>query len=256
MMPNAKDITQTPVDNLNFFVVGGVGSGKSFFATTFPTPAFLFDFDKQATVYEGLDVDYEQYDFSSAGWLKFEKDLSKVVLEKKYKTIIIDSMTSMQSVAMERALLVNPQRNEVGGAIGKVHYSLVRCLIEGQMRKLLSYIGYKVIISHLEFDKDKEGNIIGCHPLLVGALKTILPSFFGEILYTERRRIDDKLQYCLQTVNLGLYNARSNLSGRTKKLPDFVPNNFNSIMELLSKKKEEECKKKLTPILILDNTKT
>lgn len=251
-MPNAKDI-QLTVDNINFFVVGERGTGKSFFAATFPTPAFLFDFDKQATVYRGLDVDYEQYDFSSLGWVKFEKDLAKVLLEKKYKTIIIDSMTSFQSLAMERALAINPSRNEAGGAKFEVHYSLIRTLVEGNMRKILSYIGYKVIIAHLEADKDKEGSIIGYHPLLPGALKTILPSFFGEILYSSRRYLDNKQSYVLQTVNLGFYNARSNLSGRQKLLPDFVPNDFNSIMDILNKRLEEETKKNSITTLPVEN---
>ena len=246
-MPNAKDI-QLTVDNINFFVVGERGTGKSFFAATFPTPAFLFDFDKQATVYRGLDVEYEQFDFSNLGWIKFEKDLTRVLTEKKHKTIIIDSMTSFQSVAMERALAINPSRNEAGGAKFEVHYSLIRTLVENQMRRILSYVGYKVIIAHLEADKDREGSIIGYHPLLPGALKTILPSFFGEILYSQRRYLDNKQQYVLQTVNSGLYNARSNLSGRQKLLPDFVPNDFNTIMELLLKKQEENAKKEMVKI--------
>lgn len=251
-MPNAKDILSIPAENMNFFVVGSVGSGKSFFATTFPTPAFLFDFDRQVTVYEGLDVDYEQYDFTNLGWLKFEQDLTKIILEKKYKTIIIDSMTSLQAVALERALAINPTRNEAQGAKFEIHFPLMRTLIDGQMRRILSYVGYKVVIAHLEFEKDKEGSIVGCHPYLVGALKTVLPTFFGEILYAQRRYLDNKQTYCLQTVNLGLYNCRSNLSGRTKKLPDFVPNNFNSIMDILKKRKEEDLNKlKTVPNLIV-----
>lgn len=243
-MLNAKDI-QLTVDNINFFVAGGVGSGKSFFASTFPTPGFVFDFDKQITVYRGLDFDYEQYDMTSAGWLKYTKDLSLIVKDKKYKSLITDSTTSLQAIAMERALAINPSRNEAGGAKNDVHYSLMRCLIEGELRKLLSYIGYKVVIAHMEADKDREGNLTGYHPLLVGALKTIMPSFFGEILYAQRRNLDNKLAYVLQTVNLGYYNARSNLSGRQKLLPDFVPNDFNSIMKLLTERLEEDNKKKL-----------
>lgn len=237
-MPNAKDIKFT-VDNVNFFVVGGVGSGKTWFASSFPTPGFVFDFDKQITLYRGLDFDYEQYEISNQGWLKFEKDLAKILAERKYKSIIIDSMTSFQSVAMERALAVNPARNEVGGAVNDVHYTLVRNLIEGQIRKILSYVGYKAVLAHLEFDKNREGNIIGCHPHLVGALKTIFASFFGEILYALKRFESGKETYSLQTVNQGLYNCRSNLSGKEKLLPAFVPNDFKSIMEILHKRKEE-----------------
>ena len=253
-MPNAKDI-QLTVDNINFFVAGGVGSGKSFFAATFPTPGFVFDFDKQITVYRGLDFDYAQYDMTSVGWLQYTKDLALITKDKKYKSLIIDSTTSLQAVAMERALAINPSRNEAGGVKFEVHYSLMRTLIEAELRKLLSYVGYKVVIAHMEADKDSEGSIIGYHPLLVGALKTIMPAFFGEILYAQRRNIDSKLSYVLQTVNQGYYNARSNLSGRQKLLPDFVPNDFNSIMELLKKKKEEEDIKKMIPVSTL-NTKT
>lgn len=241
-MANAKDI-EDMVENVNFLVIGAAGKGKSFFASTFPKPAFLFDFDKQVTVYRGLDVDYEQYEISNTGWLKFEKDLQKVITEKKYKSIIIDSMTSLQSVALERALTVNPSRNEVGGAKFEIHYTLMRTLIEHQMRKLLSYIGYKVIIAHLEYDKNSEGNVTGCHPYLVGALKTVLPTFFGEILYADRFHTGGKLSYCLQTVSQGIYNARSNLSGRDKRLPDLIPNDFNAIIELINKRKETDVKK-------------
>ena len=253
-MLNAKDI-QLTVDNINFFVAGGVGSGKSFFASTFPTPGFVFDFDKQITVYRGLDFDYAQYDMTSVGWLQYTKDLALITKDKKYKSLIIDSTTSLQAVAMERALAINPSRNEAGGVKFEVHYSLMRTLIEAELRKLLTYVGYKVVIAHMEADKDGEGSIIGYHPLLVGALKTIMPAFFGEILYAQRRNIDSKLSYVLQTVNQGYYNARSNLSGRQKLLPDFVPNDFNSIMELLRRKKEEEDAKKMIPVSTL-NTKT
>lgn len=241
-MPNAKDIELT-VDNINFFVAGGVSTGKTVFATTFPTPAFVFDFDKQITMYRGLDFDYEQYDMSSAGWLKYDKDMSLIIKEKKYKSIIIDSTTTMQATALERALVINPSRNEAGGAKNDVHYTLARTLIEQQLKKILSYIGYKLVIAHLQADTDSDGNLIGYHPLLIGALKTIMPVFFGEILYAQRRVVNSKLDYYLQTVNLGYYNARSNLSGIQKLLPDFVPNNFNAIMEILAKRKEEETNK-------------
>ena len=75
-MPNAKDVT-TNSEWLKVFSVGESGMGKSCFASSFPTPGFIFDFGGEILSYKGLDFDYEQYELSPQGWVKFEKDLCK-----------------------------------------------------------------------------------------------------------------------------------------------------------------------------------
>ena len=100
----------------------------------------------------------------------------------------------------------------------------MRTLIETELKTYVCRIS--VVIAHMEADKDNEGSIIGYITLLVGALKTIMPSFLEKFCML-KENMNSKLSYVLQTVNQGYFNARSNLSGRQKLLPDFVPNDFN-----------------------------
>ena len=237
-MLNTKDI-EICTDNINFLVVGDVGTGKSVFASSFPTPGYLFDFDKQSAVYRGKDFDYSQYPITSAGWLEFDQEFNKIMVEHKYKSIILDSTTSLKALALERAMAVNPKRNEVGGALWNVHYQLVKNLVDGVIRKLLSYQGYKAIIAHVKLEKDEEtGAILAINPSLPGDLAEVVPAYCGEVLYSQQRVINGNKEYILLTESSGLYHARSNLSGKSKLLPAFVPNDFNSIMTLLKQRSE------------------
>ena len=72
-MPNAKDV-QVTTEHLKVMSVGESGTGKSIFASSFPTPGFIFDFGNEIISYRGKDFDYESYDVSAQGWAKFEKD--------------------------------------------------------------------------------------------------------------------------------------------------------------------------------------
>ena len=58
---------------IKIMVIGDYGTGKSAFGTTFPSPAFVLDFDKGVSLYRDTDFDYEQFDASSQGWILFEK---------------------------------------------------------------------------------------------------------------------------------------------------------------------------------------
>jgi len=110
-MPNAKDVTIN-TEWLKVMSVGESGSGKSVFSSSFPTPGFVFDFGNEIISYRGKDFDYESYDVSAAGWAKFEKDfitVKKAVEEGKYKTVIVDNLSAMTDVCMEKAMQLDPK---------------------------------------------------------------------------------------------------------------------------------------------------
>src|SRR5574337_267965 len=116
-MPNAKD-NALILDDISILVVGESGTGKSVFASTFPTPMFVFDFDKQIAAYGNKDIDYEQYEKSNAGWMKYEKDhadfLNGTICNKRqFKAVVIDSTSTLIDLAMERALALSPKRGAV-----------------------------------------------------------------------------------------------------------------------------------------------
>ena len=93
-------------------------TGKSVFASSFPTPGFIFDFGNEIISYRGKDFDYESYDVSAAGWSKFEKDfvgIKKAVEEGKYKTVVVDNLSAMTDLCMEKALQLDPKRSPTNG---------------------------------------------------------------------------------------------------------------------------------------------
>ena len=237
-MPNAKD--NTPQIPKRILILGTYGTGKSVFASTFPTPGFLFDLDSGVEIYRGKDFDYETYGLSAQAWIAFEKDVNRVIKdtnEGKYKSIILDSTTLLAAIAMERALQIDPKRSSTGGPLWNSHYSMVKNLMEGQLRKLLtlSEKAYVVVIAHLHTVQDAEtGAIIAIDPLLPGSLSENFPGNFGEVYCAFTRKREGKTEYYLRTAPKGLYKARSRVSGVEGLLPEECPNSYPEILKLLT----------------------
>ena len=136
---SSKDVTME-TEFRKTFVLGDYGSGKSVFASTFPTPGFVFDFDKGILLYRGSDFDYDQFELSGKGWTRFERTLPavrKMVEAGKYKTVVLDSTTTMTDIAMERALQLDPKRTDEGGPIWNVHYQIVKNLMEPKLHAIM-----------------------------------------------------------------------------------------------------------------------
>lgn len=236
MIQNTSTISAAS-SHFKVFVVGDYGTGKSIFASTFPQPGFVFDFDRGILNYRSKNFDYASYNTSPKDWIQFEKDLlevSKLTSEGKYKTIIIDSTSTMTDLAMERALQIDPKRSPSNGPLWNVHYQLVKNLMEGRIRQVLNLQANIVVIGHLQVVKDEEtGSIIDIQPLLTGQLSTKLPGYFDEVYCAFTRMKDSKVQYYLRTAPKGLYKARSRISGVEHKLPDEIPNDFAALEKAL-----------------------
>lgn len=234
-MPNARDVT-VGSEMLKCMVVGKTGSGKSVFASSFPTPGYVFDFDKGILTYRGEDFDYDQFPVTAQGWVAFEKkfnEVAKLAAEGKYKTIIFDSASTLTDLAMERAMSLDPKRSATGGPLWNVHYQMVKNLVEGRMQKLMNIPCNLVLIAHVELVTDQEtGAILDARPLMTGQLSTKIPGLFDEVYYSVAKLEKGKTQFYLQTVPKGLYNARSRISAKSRILPDFVPNDYGYIMKL------------------------
>ena len=246
--PSAKDVDLNS-EYLKIFLTGDFGTGKSVFAMSCPTPGFVFDFDDGIQLYRGRDFDYESYPLSSAGWVKFEKDLREIkkeVEEGKYKTIIVDSTTSMTDIAMERSLQLDPKRSATGGPIWNVHFMMVRNLMEGKLRQLINLPCNIVVIAHLSLVRDEDtGAILGAEPLLTGQLSQMIPGYFGEVYCAFSKQVAAKKPggkaetvFYLRTLPRGYYKARSRLSGIERLLPDEIPNNYNALQAALKKSLE------------------
>jgi len=168
--------------------------------------------------------------------VKFEKDLLQLRKDCKYKTVVVDSTTTMTDLAMERALMLDPKRSPTGGPIWNVHYQMVRNLVEGKLRQIVSLPANVIVLSHIDIKRDEStGAIIDIGPLLTGQLSEKVPGYFDEVYYATTRREKSVTQWYLQTVPIGLTKARSILSGKEHRLPDFVPNDWQAIMKYIEK---------------------
>lgn len=237
-MKSAKEVTV----NTEFYkvlVIGSPGTGKSVFASTFPTKGFVFDFSGGIVTYRGLDFDYEQYPIGPTGWIQLEKDFREVeksVKEGIYQTVIFDDMTGMMDIAMERAMMLDPKRNAAGGPLWNVHYQMVRNLIEGKLRQLLSWNCNIIVLAHMDVTKDDEtGAILEVKPLITGQLAIRMPGYFDEVYYTQTKKEGDKVRFLIQTISIGLKNARSRLSGKQGLLPYFLDNDYKEVLRNLTK---------------------
>jgi hypothetical protein len=239
-MPSAKDIDGS-TEFIKAMVVGPPGSGKSIFASSFPTPGYVFDLSKGILSYRGLDFDYDQFPISPEGWVLFEKTVGLVkkrVEAGELVTVILDDTTGWMDIAMERAMQLDPKRSPTGGPIWNVHYMMVRHLLEGKMRQLINLNCNLVIIAHMDVIKDEEtGAVLEVKPLLTGQLSIRAPGYFDEVYFTSTRKSGDNIQWLIQTVPIGFKNARSRLSGKARLLPDFLPNNYQELVKHLKIKK-------------------
>ncbi len=238
-MPNAKDVG-VDTEFLKVMSVGESGSGKSVFAASFPTPGFVFDFGKEILSYKGKDFNYEQFDVSPQGWSKFEKEFIQVrkdVVEGKYKTVVIDNLSAMTDLCMEKAMQLDPKRSPTNGPLWNVHYGMVKNLIEGRLRQLLNFNCNLVFIAHLATKTDENGAVIGVEPSLTGQLSADVPSYFDEVYYHATRKESGETKWYLQTIPIGRNKGRSRASGKERLLPDMVENDYSEIIKYLTGEK-------------------
>jgi hypothetical protein len=236
------------IDRLNIYGLGGYGTGKSVFASTFPTPGFVFDFDQRIKTYRGKDWDYATFDLSGKGWVEFEtafREVQKRCKDGKYKTVVLDSTTSMTDCAMERALQLDPKRSSEGGALWNVHFNIVKNLVEPKLHGILSLppsVENVIMLGHWQIVTDaKTGVVISVDPLLTGNLSAKVPGYFDEIYAFFSDIREGKEKFYFRTLTHGHYKSRSTISGAYKLLPKEINNNYTEFLTHLQKAMELEA---------------
>lgn len=244
MVSSAKDL-QFSAENLKCFVLGKYGTGKSVFASTFPTPGYVFDFDQRIKTYRGLEWDYDTYPLTGLGWVQFEKNIkevAKAVKEGKYKTVVLDSTTALTDCAMARAMQIDPKRSAENGPIWNVHFNIVKNIMDPKLKTLLSMNCNIVFCGHWSIVTDmKTGDIISIDPMLTGQLSAKVPGYFDEVYAADSVTIKGKDKYFVRTTSFGHYRSRSTISGKLQLLPAKIPNNYSAIMQYAAKAQELEA---------------
>ncbi len=145
ILSRVKPVTSLPVDDLCIMLNGRAGSGKTTIAATAPKPILLLDIREQGTksIADVKDVDV----FNVTSW----DDVSPTnpasifyALKEQptlYRTVVFDTLTQLQDVAMEKVLQETGRANEKPyladyGTVNTMVKNLVRAYKELPMVKI------------------------------------------------------------------------------------------------------------------------
>ena len=223
--------------NLKCMIIGDISTGKSTFASTFPQPIKVLDWDRGALSYEGIEGDASQYTSDLMGWSTFTREVISLKKENPFKTVVLDSMTFASDACMQATLTEIPTKNVPKGLPEKGHYAVLKNKLMGVIRNLVTLDCNIVIICHTQVLKDEATGRLLVVPNLVGKLQKTLPGLFDEVYYSSVKDTEGKKEYLLQTAIDGYYNARSRLSKRDKLLPLFIQNDYKVLMSEYQKLK-------------------
>ena len=237
---------------LSMLVYGRSGTGKTTFGASFPTPALLIDIREKGTDSiadrDGVDV------VSVNTWSEVEEVFWYLKNEKKYKSVILDQISSMQDLCMEHAMaeegkeIMSQRLWGVVSGMMKTWLLNYRDLVEDDINVLF--------IAHDRASKGESGEDddtidpqIGARLMpsvagtLNGAVKAIGNTYVREVFLEDKSR---KVEYCMRIGPHAYYTTKMrNPLGTT--IPDhLVDPQFSQLMMLMSEGEKKPIRKSLT----------
>jgi len=219
-------------------IYGDSGNGKSVFASSFPGPIKVFDFDGKiasAAGYWGIHdktrldhIDADDLQSMNADPEQYAKFYSQLVeLEKQardgklpWKTVVLDSLTTWCDALMREIIRQNPGiKGAAPGMPGLQTYGIFGAKFREQLSRLLALPCNVVVTAHIAIDKDEHTGEILRRPLVIGRNASYLPIIFGEVYRAFTEIKDDKVTYWAQTQATPSYIARTQIPGLAPRIP-------------------------------------
>lgn len=227
-MPKLSEI-KTEGD-AKILVFGNSGSGKTCFAADFPGPILYLDFDGKvdsaALFHKGKakldEIDVRELSGSLEGRNpinELEKIISAELIPQektgmKYKTLVLDSLTTFSAQVLKHIVETNPGINRVvtkqGKQPGMQDYGILKREFAKLIPGLLSLPCNVVMLGHIATEKDEITGELIRGPLMDGSFARELPIYFKEVW---RSYVDDKGVHVLQTKSDARYSCRSQIPG-------------------------------------------
>ena len=226
-----------PSKNIKLLVFGDSGAGKTTFSCGFPAPLHVCDFDLKVTsaanYYQGTDqlqgITYEQYPMDKSNpadsGRRFNNDMSELKKLARdgnfpYKTLVIDSLTTMSDRIMEYLMKENTGIKRTitkgGQAPALQDYGVFRIFMKQMIGELLSLPCNVIFTAHIEVLKDEMTGALLRVPMLTGKLAKELPIYFEEVYWAHVVGEGDKKRHVAQTQSDSKFNCRSQIKGLPK----------------------------------------
>jgi len=229
-MPNTRDIK---ISKIKILLWGKPKSGKTFFFRTFPRPAKAYMFDPNGIIsLRGEDIEYEEYNGPS-GYRQFTVDIEKDMKKGIYKSIMVDSLSTLQQCMMKSVQEENAKRTE-NYQIQEymIYFSRLRSLIID----LINYPVHLLFTAHQQILENKLTGDISILPSIYGKdMPDEFPMFFDEVYHSEvkaHRNLPSEYFLRTQPTNLLVCGGRIDKNNVLDNLE--VPD-FKAILEKVMK---------------------
>lgn len=234
------DVTQ----NLKVLLYGNSGTGKTCFACSFPLPILYFDFDGKvdsaASFYrddksrlEGIEVRDLSPRMTTDPIQELLNIIDKELIpqqksgQMKYKTLVIDSLTTFSSAVLQHIILTNPGVKRVttrqGVQPGMQDYGILKRELSRLIPGILSLPMNVVMLAHIKVERDEVSGELIRGPHMDGSFAADLPIFFKEVY---RSFVENK-KYMAQTQSNSQYNCRTQI----KNLPDIIELKYDELIK-------------------------
>lgn len=217
-MPKISEISLT--ESLMVQFIGKPGAGKSIAAASFPEPIYFFDLDGRmkpvAKFFPKRDIDYDTYyidDFE-----KFARKLESFQLGHRYKTIVIDGLTSLADMFLQYGINLRGQGGKGDKKKGLVDLNSIedynvetRGLLQiiNVLRELKS--AHRILNTHIleseAYNLVENKNIVTRKTMTGGnKISAKIPGFFDEVwnFYVKPAALStDPPRFCMSPVDRG-----------------------------------------------------
>lgn len=216
--------------NFKGLFMGAPGNRKTCTAASFPYPILLIDFDVKADSAalfykndsertDNIDVRQLGGDLTKDPMVEMNNIIDKELIpmqrsgEFKYKTIIIDSMTTFSSAALAHIVKTNPGIKRVtskqGVQPGLQDYGILKREFARLIPGILSLPCNVIMTAHVNTEKDELTGAIQRRPLMDGSFAAQLPIYFKEVWHFTV----DKDRTVVQTQADRKFDCRSQITG-------------------------------------------
>lgn len=233
-------------EHIKILACGSPGSGKTCFAAGFPYPILFLDFDSKvnsaARWFEGDKERLENIDVRSLAKRLDNQDpiaeMNKIITdelipqqkagEMKYKTLVVDSVTTFSAAVLQHIVKTNPGIKRVmsaqGVQAGMQDFGVLKREFARLIPGLLSLPMNVVMTAHIKVDRSELTGEIIRSPIMDGSFAQELPIYFEEVY---RVYMKDGKPYA-QTKSDAYYDfCRSQIP----RLPNPVPLSYEELMK-------------------------
>lgn len=143
-------------------------------------------------------------------WKTPDEDLGAPATWGKDTIVVIDTLTSVADSAMRYAQAMNP-----GGKEQQAYYFSAQQMVINLIALLCSesFKTNVLVLAHIDYDKDKEGNILKGWPRAVGsALNTKIGAYFNCVLMVDAIGNGTNVRRQIQTNSTGLVDLKNPVS--------------------------------------------